>query len=60
MAHLAASPEISHCCICICWIHEQVNQVSHELIQVALIQGNRLDARQENKLHSDRPGRGFS
>lgn len=37
--HLAAGPEIYHSCICICWIHEQVNQVSHELIQVAWIQG---------------------
>lgn len=31
-------PGIYHSCICICWIHEQVNQVSHELIQVAWIQ----------------------
>lgn len=29
----------NHFCICICRIHEQVNQVSQELIQVALIQG---------------------
>lgn len=31
-------PGIYHSCICICWIHEQVNRVSHELIQVAWIQ----------------------
>ncbi len=39
MARLAASPEIYHSCIKVCRIHEQVNQVSHELIQVAWIQG---------------------
>lgn len=39
MARLAAGPEIYHSCICICRIHEQVNQVSHELIQVGLDSG---------------------
>lgn len=39
MARLAASPEIYHSSICICRIREQVNQVSHELIQRVWIQG---------------------
>lgn len=41
MARLAAGLEIYHSHIKVCRIREQVNQVSHELIQVAWIQGTR-------------------
>lgn len=40
---LAASPGIYHSCICICRIHEQVNRVSHELIQVAQTRGGHVE-----------------
>lgn len=55
MARLAASPGIYHSRICGCLIHEQVNQVSHELIQVAWIQGTSWALAKKNMLHFNLP-----